>query len=51
MVVDVNILQKVLVGIGAGSALVGLWIFYVIPDFGDYAVEGIAPLHPLHPGI
>jgi hypothetical protein len=48
-VVNLNILQKVLVGIGAGSALVGLWIFYVIPDFGDYAVEGIAPLHPLHP--
>jgi hypothetical protein len=45
-----NILQKVLVGIGAGSSLVVFWIFYVIPNFGDYSVEGIAPLHPLHPG-
>jgi len=34
MVVDLNILQKVLVGIGAGSALVGFWIFYVIPILG-----------------
>lgn len=33
-----NNLAKVLLGLGIG-VVVGLWIFYVIPNFGDYAFE------------
>ena len=34
-----NTLTKVVLELGIGAVVVGVWIFYVISNFGDYAFE------------
>ena len=34
-----NTLTKVVLGLGIVAVVVGVWIFYVISNFGDYPFE------------